>query len=47
VAELTENEGRRYAFEIKVTDSKGDLVGEAQHERFVVDVQRFMAKLNS
>ena len=47
VAELTENEGRRYAFEIKVTDSKGDLVGEAQHERFVVDVQRFMSKLNS
>lgn len=47
VATLVENEGRRYAFEIKVTDSKGDLVGEAQHERFVVDVQRFMSKLNS
>lgn len=47
VATLTESEGRRYAFELKVTDSKGELVGEGQHERFVVDVQRFMDKLNS
>jgi predicted thioesterase len=45
-ATLTENEGRRYAFDLKVTDTKGDLVGEGSHERFVVDVQRFMSKLN-
>ena len=45
VAELTESEGRRYAFSIKVTDSRGDLVGEAIHERFVVDIERFMSKL--
>lgn len=46
-ATLVEDEGRRYAFELKVTDSKGDIVGEGQHERFVVDIQRFMSKLNS
>jgi len=45
VASLTENEGRRYAFELQVTDSKGDVVGEGVHERFLVDVQRFMSKL--
>lgn len=45
MANLTLNEGRRYAFELVVTDSKGDVVGEGVHERFVVDVQRFMAKV--
>jgi len=45
VATLTENEGRRYAFELQVTDTAGDVVGEGVHERFVVDVERFMKKL--
>ena len=45
VATLTENEGRRYAFELQVTDTAGDMVGEGVHERFVVDVERFMKKL--
>ncbi len=46
VAILTESEGRRFAFELKVTDSTGETVGEGVHERFVVDVERFMSKLN-
>lgn len=45
VATLTEAEGRRYAFELLVTDSTGAVVGEGVHERFVVDVERFMSKL--
>jgi predicted thioesterase len=45
VANLIEVDGRRYAFELKVTDLKGDLVGEGKHERFVVDIARFMSKL--
>jgi len=46
VARLTEVDGRRYAFELEVTDTSGDVVGEAVHERFVVDVERFMSKIN-
>jgi fluoroacetyl-CoA thioesterase len=45
MATLVQNEGRRYLFELVVTDAKGDVVGEGSHERFVVDVARFMAKL--
>ena len=44
-ARIMNVDGRKYTFELKVTDSKGDLVGEGQHERFVVDVVRFMSKL--
>ena len=43
-AEITEIEGRRLVY--KVTVSEGDvLVGEGMHERFVIDPERFMAKL--
>lgn len=45
VATLTESEGRRYAFALQVTDSAGAVVGEGIHERFVVDIERFMSKL--
>lgn len=47
VATLVESEGRRFAFELTVTDTSGAIVGEGVHERFVVDVDRFMAKVNS
>ncbi len=46
VATLTNRDGRRYEFELKVTDSAGDVVGEGVHERFLVDVERFMSKIN-
>ena len=43
-AEVIETEGRRISFNIKAADSKG-IIGEGSHERFVIDPERFMAKL--
>ncbi|MBR1644005.1 MAG: thioesterase family protein [Bacteroidales bacterium] len=40
---LTEVDGRRLVFEVKAYDEKG-LIGEAVHERFVVESERFLAK---
>jgi predicted thioesterase len=44
-AELTANEGRKYNFNIEVSDESGNLVGKALHTRFVVDIARFMSKV--
>ncbi|MBP1676716.1 MAG: Thioesterase superfamily [Bacteroidetes bacterium] len=44
-ATLIENEGRRYVFALTATDSKGNLIGEGTHERFVIDIEKFMSKL--
>ena len=43
-AELTEIEGRRLEYYIKVEDEKG-LLGEGTHQRFIIDPERFMSKL--
>lgn len=45
-ATLLQQEGRRLVFQIEVTNEAGELLGEAQHERFIVDANRFMSKLN-
>ena len=42
-ATLTAAEGRKLTFNIVAEDEKGK-IGEATHERFVIDRQRFMAK---
>jgi len=44
-ATITEIEGRKYCFEIKAIDESGDIIGEALHERFVVNIEKFMSKL--
>ena len=44
MAEVIETEGRRIVFKVEVSDSCG-LLGEGVHERFVIDPERFMAKL--
>ena len=44
-AELTQHEGRKYTFALQATNEAGDIVGEGTHERFAVDVERFMGKL--
>jgi predicted thioesterase len=36
--------GRKLAFSVAAFDSKG-MIGKGTHERFVVDVEKFMAKL--
>ena len=43
-AELTEVEGRRLEYTLKVEDSSG-LLGEGTHQRYIIDPERFMAKL--
>ena len=43
-AELTEIDGRRLSYKVKVSDAKG-VMGEGRHERFIIDPERFMAKL--
>ena len=45
-ATLTEIDGRRLAFSLPVSDEKGP-ISEGTHERFVIDVERFMAKCQS
>jgi len=44
-ATITAIEGRKYSFEVKVTDSKGDLIGEATHERVIINIEKFMSKI--
>lgn len=43
---ITAIEGRKYTFSIEVTDSSGELIGEGIHERFVIDIEKFMQKVN-
>lgn len=43
-AEITETEGRKILFRVKVYDNEG-LIGEGLHERFVIDPEKFMSRL--
>ncbi len=41
--ELTETDRRRLVFSVKAYDERG-LIGEGTHERFIVDIEKFMSK---
>lgn len=43
---LTEVDGRRLTFEIEAADAEG-LVGKGSHVRYIVDREKFMAKLKN
>lgn len=43
-AELTEVDGRRLEYNVKVEDASG-LIGEGKHQRYIIDPERFMSKL--
>ena len=43
-AELVAVEGRRLIFTVKAWDEQGT-IGEGEHERFIVDRERFLSKL--
>ncbi len=43
-AEVVSSEGRRVVFRVEARDET-ELIGEGVHERFVIDVPRFVAKL--
>lgn len=45
-SELVEIDGRKLIFKITATDGK-DIIGEAEHERFIVKTDRFMDKAQS
>lgn len=45
-ATLTEIDGRRLVFSLEAADEKG-IIGEGTHERFIIDIERFMTKCNS
>lgn len=38
-------EGRKYTFEAEATDESGDIIGCGTHERFVIDIEKFMQKI--
>lgn len=44
VAELTAVDGRKLSFSVKAYQGE-TLIGEGTHERFVVNIERFMSKL--
>jgi predicted thioesterase len=41
---LTETNGRRLTFDVLAEDEKGE-IGHGRHERFIIDVARFMGRL--
>ncbi len=45
-AELTAVDGRKLVFKIQAWDAV-DLIGEASHERFVIDEARFLARVKA
>jgi fluoroacetyl-CoA thioesterase len=42
-ATLREVEGKRLVFDVEASDEKGK-IAEGTHERFIIDVERFMSK---
>ena len=45
-SELTEVDRRRLVFKVQAFDEAG-LIGEGTHERFVIDTEKFMAKISA
>ena len=43
-ATLTSVEGRKLLFDVEASDANG-VIGKGSHVRFIVDIERFMAKL--
>lgn len=45
-ATLTAIDRRALTFSLTATDSQGDVVGTATHTRFIIQVEKFLSKLN-
>ncbi len=43
-SELVEIEGRRLVFRVEAFDEQGE-IGSGTHERFIIDVKKFMSKI--
>ncbi len=44
-AKVVAIQGRKFSFQLVVTDANGTVVGEGTHERVVVNIDKFMSKL--
>lgn len=44
-ATITAIDGRKISYNIEAKDASGDIIGTATHDRFVVDMEKFMSKL--
>ncbi len=45
-SELTEIDRKRLVFKVKASDDAG-LIGEGTHERFIIDIEKFMSNTES
>ena len=45
-SELIEVDGRRLVFKVSASDDAG-IIGEGTHERFIIDIEKFMARTES
>lgn len=45
-ATISAIDGRKISYELLATDEKGDVIGTATHDRFIVDIQKFMSKIS-
>lgn len=45
-ATLTKIDGRKLTFSVKAKDSKG-IIGKGTHERFIINNEKFMSKVNA
>lgn len=46
VAELIEVDGKKLRFKVEAFDEK-DKIGEGTHDRFVIDVEKFMSRIDA
>lgn len=44
-ATVSTTDGRRIDFTVKAADSAGRVIGQGTHSRFVIDVEKFMSKI--
>ena len=44
-ATVTATEGRRYVLTVQAADSERYTIGQGTHSRFVIDVEKFMSKI--
>ncbi len=46
-ANITQVDGRKISFEITAKNAKNEIIGTATHDRFVVNVEKFMRKISN
>ncbi len=44
-ATITEYDGKKISFSVIAEDSKGNIIGEGIHQRYIINVERFLSNL--